>query len=502
MPRAIRNYAVLGAVVFTLFVGLFLSHRVHFTPVFDPRNATEEANIELRKEGFVPSRVAIRKGGKVTFVSALPREYWPASDIHPTHSIYPEFDPQKPVPQRGSWTFQFNRAGEWRYHDHLAPGNRGTITVVDDTETSQSGGCQKLERLDQITKQQCFNKFLANAMEKRGIQGAYAEFRRLYRADRQFAVDSCHRYAHEIGEMAYAKYFKDGDIAKMELPVETIYCGYGFYHGLFEHLFRDNPDTALVKKLCDYLGERYGKELPRVRVSCYHAAGHGFVAEPHLASPAWGNPQKNVEPALRACDTISDIPNEVRECHDGAFNVIADWAWTNEFGLSPLGADDPFRLCRAQPKRDWKRACYFEFSMRLNRVIKDDITVFYDRYVRDLEDEELGKLMMHTVAAAVMEDLIPNDDFQPVLFMCRDLPSNYQRDCLRGVVLGFIAHGEPEREYVKASRFCGLPVMHEDERQLCFNALVTLLTSTYSSDIVKGICRSSIDERYHAQCPR
>lgn len=458
--------------------------------------------VELREEGFVPATLVVRRGTTVTFSTARGKPFWPASDIHPTHSIYSEFDPRKPVEHGDSWTFQFDRAGEWRYHDHLAPGERGTIVVKDDTRASRSGECQELERLDQATKQRCFSTFLADAMEQGGIAEAYVEFRRLYRADDQFAVDSCHWYAHVIGELAYAKYFKDGNIGKVELPAETLYCGYGFYHGLFEHLFRDNPDTALVKNLCNDLGERYGKELPRVRVACYHAAGHGFVAEPRPASAAWGNPQKMVEPALRVCDTISDIPYEVRECREGAFNVIANWSGTNDFGLSPPGADDPFRLCRAQPKREWGRACYFEFSMRLNRVIKDDITVFYDRYVRDLGDEELGLLMIRTAAAAIMEDLIPRDDFAPVLSMCRGLPALYQRECLRGVILGFTAHGEPEREHVKASRFCSLRGLREDERQLCFNELVAILKSNYSSDVMKGICESYIDERYRAQCPR
>src|SRR3989344_2321438 len=51
--------------------------------------------IVLKQEGFSPSEITIRKGDKVTFTTALGKEFWPASNLHPNHSIYPDFDPKQ-----------------------------------------------------------------------------------------------------------------------------------------------------------------------------------------------------------------------------------------------------------------------------------------------------------------------------------------------------------------------------------------------------------------------
>jgi len=54
----------------------------------------------------------------------------PASDLHLTHGIYPEFDPQEPIDPKNSWSFQFLKFGKWKFHDHLNPYYRGIINVV------------------------------------------------------------------------------------------------------------------------------------------------------------------------------------------------------------------------------------------------------------------------------------------------------------------------------------------------------------------------------------
>ena len=55
--------------------------------------------------------------------------FWPASNIHPTHMIYPEFDAKRPVASGKDWSFTFTKKGTWRYHDHLNPEATGTVVV-------------------------------------------------------------------------------------------------------------------------------------------------------------------------------------------------------------------------------------------------------------------------------------------------------------------------------------------------------------------------------------
>jgi len=74
--------------------------------------------------------ISIKRGQTIRFENTSVDEmYWPASNIHPSHGIYPEFDPQEPVMAGKSWSFKFNKAGSWRFHDHLHPQITGTINV-------------------------------------------------------------------------------------------------------------------------------------------------------------------------------------------------------------------------------------------------------------------------------------------------------------------------------------------------------------------------------------
>lgn len=85
--------------------------------------------VTLDESGFIPQTISIKRGDTVEFQSALQEPFWPASDLHPTHGIYPEFDPQEPVEAGSSWQFTFDKSGSFKYHDHLSPFFRGIIIV-------------------------------------------------------------------------------------------------------------------------------------------------------------------------------------------------------------------------------------------------------------------------------------------------------------------------------------------------------------------------------------
>lgn len=85
----------------------------------------------MKEDSFEPETSTIKKGATVTFKNEDKVARWPASNLHPTHTIYPEFDPQQPVEAGQSWSFTFNKAGAWKYHDHLIPSIRGIIVVTE-----------------------------------------------------------------------------------------------------------------------------------------------------------------------------------------------------------------------------------------------------------------------------------------------------------------------------------------------------------------------------------
>lgn len=107
----------------------------------DPDNeTTQEEGTSITAEiivytdsGFSPSTLTIAAGTTVAFQNNSSGSFWPASDNHPTHTLYPEgscsFDPCESIEAGGSWSFTFNETGTWGYHDHLSPGRGGTIIV-------------------------------------------------------------------------------------------------------------------------------------------------------------------------------------------------------------------------------------------------------------------------------------------------------------------------------------------------------------------------------------
>lgn len=83
---------------------------------------------------FEPQTLIIQTGTKVIFKNEDTQDHWPASAIHPTHGIYPEFDPRQNIKPGDEWSFVFNKVGNWKYHDHLSPSTTGEIRVVENKE--------------------------------------------------------------------------------------------------------------------------------------------------------------------------------------------------------------------------------------------------------------------------------------------------------------------------------------------------------------------------------
>lgn len=78
---------------------------------------------------FSPANLTIKKGDTVKFTNNSTKDMWPASDNHPSHTTYSEFDAKGSINPGGTYSFTFNKTGSWGYHDHLKPSCSGTITV-------------------------------------------------------------------------------------------------------------------------------------------------------------------------------------------------------------------------------------------------------------------------------------------------------------------------------------------------------------------------------------
>lgn len=94
-------------------------------------SSTEEINVVYTNSGFNPKEISIKKGQKVKFTNLSDKRMWVASDDHPAHTIYPEFDQKSNVMRNGTYEFTFEKVGKWGYHNHSSAFDTGQITVTE-----------------------------------------------------------------------------------------------------------------------------------------------------------------------------------------------------------------------------------------------------------------------------------------------------------------------------------------------------------------------------------
>jgi plastocyanin len=113
--------------IFIVSVALLLCAGAFFTYALVRGN--DDHTITLTEDGFKPNHLVIAEGETVTFKTNRGTPFWPASNVHPTHTAYPDFDPKKPIAPDATWSFTFTKAGTYLFHDHIASLFEGEIIV-------------------------------------------------------------------------------------------------------------------------------------------------------------------------------------------------------------------------------------------------------------------------------------------------------------------------------------------------------------------------------------
>ena len=114
------------------------------TPPVTPSAPAKKASVPEKKvvvtytdSGYAPSVLAVKKGETIIFKNQSSQSMWTASALHPSHRVYPTtggclgstFDACSGIQPGESWSFKFDLIGAWKYHNHLNPGDNGTIVV-------------------------------------------------------------------------------------------------------------------------------------------------------------------------------------------------------------------------------------------------------------------------------------------------------------------------------------------------------------------------------------
>src|SRR3990167_1529245 len=93
--------------LFLFLISHFLASPTDGSSLISPVSAHSEVTvIEMVPDGFIPSEITIDVNSSVIFINKDKESRWPASNVHPTHGLYPEFDPKKPILPGESWAFK------------------------------------------------------------------------------------------------------------------------------------------------------------------------------------------------------------------------------------------------------------------------------------------------------------------------------------------------------------------------------------------------------------
>lgn len=108
-----------------------------------PINTGKTYEVTYTDAGYSPKEITINKGDTVVFKNQSSLGMWTASALHPSHVVYSgtsvdehcpdttntSFDECKSDQPGSSWSFTFNKAGTWRYHNHVKSNHSGSVIV-------------------------------------------------------------------------------------------------------------------------------------------------------------------------------------------------------------------------------------------------------------------------------------------------------------------------------------------------------------------------------------
>ena len=132
-PPAHNIFFLLCTAVLILLAAFLFAYKSFFQKNFSfaqKKTSGVTYIIILDKDGFSPPTMTIHRGDSVAFITKRGKPFWPASNLHPLHMDYAEFDPKRPIAPEESWSFGFDKTGKWGYHDHLYPFFAGIIQVL------------------------------------------------------------------------------------------------------------------------------------------------------------------------------------------------------------------------------------------------------------------------------------------------------------------------------------------------------------------------------------
>ncbi len=447
--------------------------------------------VVLTDDGYVPNTLQIKVGDKIRFVSERGEMHWPASNAHPSHLIYPEFDPLEPVAAGEAWEFTFKKPGSWKFHDHLAPLYKGEVIVTDKNGKAVAQDCDAQDNV--ALMQKCWQDMLAANLKSKGLDSTFELLAQIYETEPDFAP-ACHSGLHSLGEEGYKEFAAGREV---KLTEKSAYCAFGFYHGFMEALLQDTGDPKLAQKFCESVRYELAGKASNAAGHCYHGIGHGMVDGEEERFT--GSVEAIISRPLALCRSITENENLVLRCATGVFNSLAIAYFDPRYGVSP-NKEDPFDVCKALTDKTYKKACYYEMNTLIMRLSDGDL-LKSAQYIAKLTETDYDEFAVESIASyAAYYDIYKETplDYDGTAQFCLSL-DHLKLPCIQGFVAGLLEHGKPGVEYKEAFAFCEGSGLSEDEKSFCFKRLQDLSSTMYTKEKSKEVCLL-IDKRYNVPC--
>lgn len=302
-------------------------------------------------------------------------------------------------------------------------------------------------------------------------------------------VNSCHSFAHEIGERAYADFKRGKEVQPF---VEMQICDYGFYHGFITAFLADGGGPADVGGFCISMQQaETGGQKGYSRDACYHGIGHGMVTEHDPA--AWVDPMAILQEALSVCRAAAVNEEDYLKCAGGSYNGMA----YGDYGklINPL---DPFKICRDLTPADAPIDCYGNLaSVVFNLTPNKDLQEAIDLGKKYAPKEFLRRIFA-TFGDMSARQGVSSENYARVV--CERLLGEERIGCFDGVVDGMIQSATPEQKADRVMAFCSHPDLAKSDRHRCFEHALIGLGDFWSSEKVGQACETFVSSPYRNVC--
>ncbi len=410
--------------------------------------------IHINENGFSPSKLNISIGTKVIFENVGLEKHWPAGDDHPSHTLYDgtnlkthcdvssvlkSFDSCSGIDEGDTWSFVFEKEGEFSFHDHLWPQFTGEIIVNTESTDNVHKKVGLFKRIKNFTNN-IFYKFWSYFKKNKRViipsndvlnveeyeklkvnfekivkdvdpKKAIEELENLSEKDER-VLNQCHDFLHIIGHAGFLKY-KSFSVA---VNYQKDFCNSGYIHGLFEAYFKntENLELNLSKECSDYATDKREFDLWQ----CNHGIGHGVM---YMTGG-------DIDKSLEFCNKNLPSKGEVISCQNGVYMEL----WNSEILAKEkdfINPANPFNTCKV--RNIGKGDCYLYLPTYFSQTLKID---FVD-ILKECKNVELGYEMecLRGVGTEAMKKNISNPEI--VFDMCSQAGRyNKQEACVMGAV--------------------------------------------------------------------